>query len=448
MCFCSDQRRQEADDVALHSALDHQQSGLAGALDDLLSEGGVRAPAVRADHLHRQHEAAAADLADTRMAALQVEQTAAQLFAQGDPSGDQVLLFKDVQDCQGCGAGQGVAAVGTAQATGQGCVHDGGATDHPGERQAAGQALGYRHQVGLDAGLLEGEEAAGTAEAGLDLVSDEDDTVLVAQRAQPLEEFHRCRTEAAVALYRFDQDGGHLVRGDLGGEHFAQAGQGLLGVHAVEGIRVGRVIDVAGEGAEVLLVGLGEAGQGYAQQRAAMEAAAEGDHPRPLGMGTGDLDGVLHRFGPGGQQQRLVGLPIADQGVEAAGQFQVGLVGHHLETGVGDLPDLAADGLHHPRVIVADVEHADAADEIEVAATIHVPDFAALGAGHHDGVGGDDAAGNALFAITQQTFGGFGSGIHAAILQAGARVPAYAGRGVGNAEVAGPRIAIGCFDQG
>ena len=55
------------------------------------------------------------------------------------------------------------------------------------DRKAAAKRLGERHHVGLDAGALVGEQLAGAAHAGLHLVEDQQQAVLVAQRAQAFE---------------------------------------------------------------------------------------------------------------------------------------------------------------------------------------------------------------------------------------------------------------------
>ena len=50
---------------------------------------------------------------------------------------------------------------------------------------AAGQRLGQRHHVGLDAPVLVGEPLAGAAHAGLHFVEDQQQLVLVAQLRSP-----------------------------------------------------------------------------------------------------------------------------------------------------------------------------------------------------------------------------------------------------------------------
>ena len=56
------------------------------------------------------------------------------------------------------------------------------ARQHGADRHvAAGQRLGEQHHVGLDVPVLDREEAAGAAEAGLDLVGDEQRAVFAAE---------------------------------------------------------------------------------------------------------------------------------------------------------------------------------------------------------------------------------------------------------------------------
>ena len=78
--------------------------------------------------------------------------------------------------------------------------------DHRADRQARAQALGQRHDVGLHAPVLAGEHAAGAADARLHFVEDQQDAVLVAQRAQAGEEAVGRHDVAAFALDRLDQD--------------------------------------------------------------------------------------------------------------------------------------------------------------------------------------------------------------------------------------------------
>ena len=85
---------------------------------------------------------------------------------------------------------------------------------HARERQPARDRLGDRHQVRLDAVVLHREELARAAEAGLHLVGDQDDPVLVADPAEAVDELGRSDDEAALALHRLEDDRGDLLGGD------------------------------------------------------------------------------------------------------------------------------------------------------------------------------------------------------------------------------------------
>jgi hypothetical protein len=76
---------------------------------------------------------------------------------------------------------------------------------------ARGQALGQRHQVGLHAFGIAGEHRPSAAEAGDDLVDDEQDAELarrIAHRHQPAGRRH---DDAARALDRLAEERRHLV---------------------------------------------------------------------------------------------------------------------------------------------------------------------------------------------------------------------------------------------
>ncbi|MNE29138.1 hypothetical protein D3C80_1226100 [compost metagenome] len=160
--------------------------------------------------------------------------------------------------------------------------------------------------------MLEAEHLAGAAETGLDFVEDQHDAMAVAALAQPLQKCLGRGDEAAVPLYGLDENGRDPVGRHVSGEQFVEARQRFITADAAVGVGVGRVVDLGRERPEVLLVGLAHAGKGHAQQGAAMEAAAEGNDRRPVGMATGDLDGVFHRFGTGCEQRGLVVLAVAD----------------------------------------------------------------------------------------------------------------------------------------
>ena len=120
----------------------------------------------------------------------------------------EALVVDHVEHGERRGLRDRVADEGAADAAGDGRVHDLGAAEHARERQAVRDRLRDADQVGLDARVLDREEAAGAAEAGLHLVGDEDDAVAVADLAHACDELGRRDDEAALALHRLEDDRG------------------------------------------------------------------------------------------------------------------------------------------------------------------------------------------------------------------------------------------------
>jgi hypothetical protein len=79
------------------------------------------------------------------------------------------------------------------------------------QRNAAGERLGERGDVGLNAVVLIGAPLAGAAHAGLNLIDDEQRAGGVAQSAGFGKELLRERANAAFALDGFDEDGADFV---------------------------------------------------------------------------------------------------------------------------------------------------------------------------------------------------------------------------------------------
>ncbi len=159
-------------------------------------------------------------------------------------------------------------------------------------REAAADALGRGQDVGRDARPLVGEELAGAADAGLDLVHDEQEAVLVAERPQGAQPLVRDHPQAALALDRLDHQGGGLGRD-----------RGLQGLQVAERHLV-EAVHLRAEAVDVLLLAAGRDGG----ERPAVERTLEGDDPVALRMAAG--------------------------GVVLAGHLDAGLVG--LGTGIGE----------------------------------------------------------------------------------------------------------------
>ena len=82
---------------------------------------------------------------------------------------------------------------------GASAVHDVLPGEDPGQRHARGDALGHDEDVRLDVPVLDREHLAGSAEARLDLVGDQQDPVLAGDLAEARQERRRRDDVAALA---------------------------------------------------------------------------------------------------------------------------------------------------------------------------------------------------------------------------------------------------------
>ena len=135
--------------------------------------------------LDAEHRALAAHLADDRRIARPSRRCApSSACSTRCASASRSSLLDHVEHREGRRGGDRVAAEGAADAAGLDRIHDLGAAGDRREREAARDALGARDQVGHDAVVLDRVPGAGAADAGLDLVGDEDDAVLGAELAR------------------------------------------------------------------------------------------------------------------------------------------------------------------------------------------------------------------------------------------------------------------------
>ena len=215
---------------------------------------------------------------------------------------EQVLVAVEIERGEARGAGQRMRRIGVAveelhdmlRPVHEGVV-DALAADHAAHRHdAGGHALGEGDHVGDDAVALGGEGVAEPAEAGDDLVEDQQDAVLVADRAQPLQIALRRRQHRGRAGHRLDDDGGdggvavqrddalQLV-GQMRAPFRLALGERLL--LAVVGVR--QMIDARQHRAERLAV-VGKPADRHAAEADAVIAALAADEARALALALRD----------------------------------------------------------------------------------------------------------------------------------------------------------------
>ena len=162
-----DQRRQQADDV-VGGDVDHQP-GVERLLHQLAA--GLASARRRSSGPCRGRRPPALPIWLLSEDISMISPTRALLASR--PSSLMVSMRGDHR-----GHGERVAAEGRAVVAGLEHALRAAADDAGADRHARGEALGERHHVGLEAGVLVDEPLAGAAEAALHLVGDEQPAVL------------------------------------------------------------------------------------------------------------------------------------------------------------------------------------------------------------------------------------------------------------------------------
>jgi TetR/AcrR family transcriptional regulator len=242
-------------------------------------------------------------------------------------------------------------------------LHEDGAHRH----DAVGDALRRHHDVGHDVEVIRREGRAEPAEARDDLVEDEQDAVLVADLAQPLEVALRRHEHAGRARHRLDDEGGDgrgIVQRDDALELVGELGA-VLGQAAGEGVaggivRVPDVVDAGEQSAEHLAVGDDPADRDAAEVYAVIAAlAADEACARALALGAviseGDLQCGLDGFGTRIREEDVV-EPLGGDLRQARGELE-GLRVRHLEGGgIVELGDLLLHRLDDFRPAMAGID--------------------------------------------------------------------------------------------
>ncbi len=83
--------------------------------------------------------------------------------------------------------------------------------EHRADREAAAERFGAGQNIRRHAVVHIGEQGAGTPHPALDLIKHQQRLMLIAQRAQPFEEFRRCRRHATFTLNRLNHDRAGMV---------------------------------------------------------------------------------------------------------------------------------------------------------------------------------------------------------------------------------------------
>jgi len=272
----------------------------------------------------------------------------------------------------------------------------------PPKVEARGERLGAGDDVGFEAEAVDRPEVAGAADAGLHLVVDPQRADLGGVRLQAGEEVPRRRDEAAFAGDGLDHERRHLLLADAVLDLLLEGGQcslaglflGLGAPRVAVVVRVLSPVDLRGARHHPRLVRMRLVGERQGHVGAAVEGVRERHDAGTLGVGAGDLDGVLDGLGAGVGQEGLLRGRAGSQGVEPLGQLDVGGVHADREAEMLELLDLALDGFDHARMRVAEVHDRDPRAEVQVALAVDVPDVRSLPANRMERVHADSGRGH------------------------------------------------------
>ena len=217
------------------------------------------------------------------------------------------------------------------------------------------------------------EQLAGTGEAALHLVGNQQNTVGVAQGAQRLHKISWRNVETALSLNRFENNGRDLVGCDIRFKDAFQAFQRFRRADAVQFIRILRVIHRTGERAKAELVRRNFAGQRHGHKGAAVERAAEGDKAGTFGVRSGNFDRVFDRLCPRGEERGLGRTVNGHALVDALGKRHIAFVRHNLVRRMGKRVELFFNRGNDFWMAMAGIQHRDPGGEVDVLVTFHVP---------------------------------------------------------------------------
>ena len=246
-------------------------------------------------------------------------------------------------------------------------------------------SLRERNQVGDDVEGIEREPLTGSTEAGHDLVEDEDDSVLVGEGSDALEEAGRGSQDSRGAGNRFEKERRDRV-GALGLDDAFEVVQGALGFLFRSGRPVFAAIQVGSEHVQVtasIFVGDSApiARRDDGRPRVAVIRAIERDDLVAARVDSSHTNRVFDRIGATVGEEHLVkvrGGVVEDfLGGESAHVVRVGRCngGEDIGLRLYCLDDLG--------VLVSDVDVDEHAREVEVRVSLVIPDLAAFTAGDH-----------------------------------------------------------------
>ena len=370
-----DHRHENADCVAVQTRAHQDQAAVARQGDDAGDLFGCWLLGVAIlDELDREHRTQTTNVANTLMSRGDCIEPRPQIVTKDLG----LLLVRRIKhlihrDDRGSTRDR-VATERAAKTTRMHCVEQVGSARDTRDRHTATHRLGPRREIGRDAKVFDCRRRTGAPHAGLHLVGDVENSVLLTDLMNAANEFGRHRQEATLALDRLENDGGDLRRIDLALEDLAESSERILRRNAA--IQVGRrgAIDLSRVRTHALLVWHRLRRQRHAHQRAPMEALVETDDRVAIRRKARDLDSVLDGLGTRIEQQSLERTLTRMAGNHALDGFDVALVLDDRVHLVHVAGRLLLHRSHNRLGRVSAVERANAPDEVDELAPINVGD--------------------------------------------------------------------------
>jgi len=153
------------------------------------------------------------------------------------------------------------------------------------------------------------------AKPSLDFVSDQEDTVAVADLSQRLQKLVGSRSEAAFPLHRLDDHRRDVGRIDVGSEQLIQCPEAVRDRDFVSLARERQMVDAGRRDSELHLVGQDLAGQCHRHRRAPVEPAGKCYQAHAAGGDAGDLGSVLDSLRTGREQDRFGAASEGGKGI-------------------------------------------------------------------------------------------------------------------------------------
>lgn len=200
-----DQRRGEADDVTV-SRLGQETF----VLEEKAEIPGCTARSGRLVNNNGVQQTLASDCLDDGR--LERSKTLTEEVSKSLGIGNHILFLDELEGADGHGATKRVATIGGAVSAGLNNKHDFlAAHDSTDGVHAARDGLAQSYHVRFDASPLGAEHATSSANAGLDLVTDEQDVVLLAEIVDLLQVVLIGDHDTSLTLNRLDQEGSGIL---------------------------------------------------------------------------------------------------------------------------------------------------------------------------------------------------------------------------------------------